>query len=456
MDNASHRARICCLDLDTFFVSVERLFRPELNGKPVVVGAVPGTRGVVAAASYEVRAFGVRSGMLIAEAYRLASHAIYLSGRHGEYSKYASRVKEILERYTPIVRTASIDEYFLDFRWCEGLYRQASDADGDATIERVVREMCQVIRDEVGLPASAGVATSRPVAKMASNVAKPAGVRMVRFGEERAFVEPLTCRKWPGIGPVADERLREAGIHTLGQLLAVSERSREHSLAASVRRVVSAEGESSLGRDRPAFREHDPEGLTVGSISNESTFGHDVDDLHAIQDRLRSLCERVCWRARQRGILARTITLKLRYADFETLTRACTIKATNVESRVLACVKELFRDNYDGHRQVRLLGIALSGLEECFQLELPFEEAARPPMQKAIDAVRERFGYEAIRLGLAESSRRGRPVPTRPSVTRPRRGELPLTPALLRSSLKGSSPRLKFWKRLPPPSRVRC
>ena len=397
------KARICCLDLDTFFVSVERLFRPDLIGKPVVVGALPGSRGVVTAASYQVREFGVRSGMPIADAYRLAPNAIYVSGRHRDYGEHARKVKEILERYTPIVRTASIDEYFLDFRHCEGMYRQDGDRDGDATIERVVREVCQAIKNEVGLPASAGIASSRPVAKMASNAAKPAGVRMVRAGEERAFVEPLPCRKWPGIGPVAEQRLREADMLTLGELLSVPESSREGSLAASVRSVVSGETENELGRDRPAFREHDPEGLTLGSISNESTFGHDVGDLQAIADRLCSLCERVCWRARQRHIFARTITLKLRYADFETLTRARTIKATNAEKRVLTCVKQLFRDNHDGKRQVRLLGIALSGLEEATgQLELPFDENARPHIGNAIDAVRERFGYDAISLGISQ------------------------------------------------------
>ena len=400
MGKPSPTARICCLDLDTFFVSVERLFRPDLIGKPVVVGALPGSRGVVTAASYEVREFGVRSGMSIADAYRLAPHAIYLSGRHGEYGEYARKVKLILERYTPIVRTASIDEYFLDFRQCEGMYRRDGDRDGDATIERVVREVCQAIKDELGLPASAGIGTSRPIAKIASGVAKPSGVRMVRAGEERAFVEPLPCRRWPGIGPVAEARLLEVGIHTLGQLLAAPADYGEESLAASVRRVVCAEAETELGRDRPAFREHDPEGLTLGSISNESTFGHDVGDLQAIADRLRSLCERVCWRARQRNIVARTITLKLRYADFETLTRARTIKATNTEQRVLALVTQLFRDNYDGRREVRLVGIALSGLEEgTGQLELPFDRLARPDIGSAMDAVRERFGYDAIHLG---------------------------------------------------------
>jgi len=204
----------------------------------VVVGALPGSRGVVTAASYELRALGVRSGMPIAEAYRLAPNAVYLSGRHGEYSKYAGQVKVILERYTPIVRTASIDEYFLDFQQCEGLYRRSGDVDDDATIERVVRQVCQAIQDEVGLPASSGIATSQPIAKMASNVDKPAGVRMVRAGEERTFVEPLPCRRWPGIGPVADERLRNAVILTLGQLLVVPEKSREGSLAKAVRRAL--------------------------------------------------------------------------------------------------------------------------------------------------------------------------------------------------------------------------
>lgn len=401
----SQQARICCLDLDTFFVSVERLFRPELMGKPVVVGALPGSRGVVTAASYEVRAFGVRSGMPIAEAVRLAPDAIYVSGRHGQYSKYAGQVKAILERYTPIVRTASIDEYFLDFRQCEAMHRQPGDVDDNATIERTVRQICQTILQEVGLPASAGIATSRPVAKIASNVAKPAGVRMVRAGDERAFVEPLACRKWPGIGPVAEERLRQAGVLTLGHLLAQPARSPEAGLAAAVERVVSCQVDHELGRDRPAFREHDPEGLTVGSISNESTFGHDIGDLQVVTDRLRSLCERVCWRARRRNIFARTITLKLRYADFDTLTRARTLKATHAEKQVFACVLQLFRDNYDGQREVRLLGIALSGLQEApQQLELPFEQAAPryadQAIHRAVDTVRERFGYDAIRLGL--------------------------------------------------------
>jgi DNA polymerase-4 len=402
MTSPRPKARICCLDLDTFFVSVERLYRPELIGKPVVIGALPGNRGVVTAASYEVREFGVHSGMPIAEAYRRAPRAIYLPGRHGQYTKYAAKVKAILERYAPIVRTASIDEFFLDFRGCESVYRTDCDRDDDATIERVVRAMRRSIQDELGLPASAGVAASRPIAKMASGSAKPAGVLMVRAGHEYQFVAGLPVRRWPGIGPVAAQRLQSEGIETLGQLLTLS----QGGMVESVRQAVFPVTADSLGRERPAFREHDPRGLTLGSISNESTFAADIGDLQAICDRLCSLCERVCWRVRQRNVLARTITLKLRYADFETLTRSCTVAPTSAEDVVFGCARKLFLANYDHRRRVRLLGVCLSNLvERQRQLLLPFEAEGLAKVGNAIDAVRDRFGYDAIHLGKQKGSR---------------------------------------------------
>src|SRR5688572_12145724 len=171
--------RICCLDLDTFFVSVERLLDPSLVGKPVVVGGRPGQRGVVTAASYEVRAFGVRSGMSLTKAYELAPHAVFLPTRHGIYGEYATRVRHIAESYTPVSQVASIDEMFLDFSGCENLYFVSGDASPDATIERVVRKMTDEIQERVGLPASAGIATSRSVAKVASGCAKPRGVLQI-------------------------------------------------------------------------------------------------------------------------------------------------------------------------------------------------------------------------------------------------------------------------------------
>lgn len=188
-------ARICCLDLDTFFVSVERLFDPNLVGRPVVVGGLPGQRGVVTAASYEVRAFGVKSGMSMAEAVRLCPQAVFLPTRHGVYGPFAERVRAVLERYTPEVQTASIDEFFLDFRGCEGLLRQPSDPDDDATILRVVDRMRQEIADEVGLPASAGIGATRAVAKIASGLAKPRGTVLVPPDQARAVLGPLTGKQ---------------------------------------------------------------------------------------------------------------------------------------------------------------------------------------------------------------------------------------------------------------------
>src|SRR5688572_8208952 len=188
--------RICCLDLDTFFVSVERLLDPALVGKPVVVGGSPGQRGVVTAASYEVRAFGVRSGMSLTRAAELAPHAIYLPTRHGVYEGYASRVRELARDYTPVAQVASIDEMFLDFSGCERLYHRPADASPDATIERVVRQLTDDIQARIGLPSSAGIGTSRSIAKVASGVAKPRGVRLVPAGQEAAFLAPLPVRKF--------------------------------------------------------------------------------------------------------------------------------------------------------------------------------------------------------------------------------------------------------------------
>src|SRR6187551_1734413 len=207
--------RICCLDLDTFFVSVERLLDPRLVGKPVVVGGLPGQRGVVTAASYEVRAYGVRSGMSLKRAVELAPDAVFLPTRHGVYGDYAARVRRIAEDYTPVSQVASIDEMFLDFSGCENLYRAAADSGPDFTIERVVRNLTNEIKDRVGLPSSAGIATSRSVAKVASGLAKPRGVLMVPAGSELALLGPLPVRKFPGIGPVAEQKLLAIGLCTL-------------------------------------------------------------------------------------------------------------------------------------------------------------------------------------------------------------------------------------------------
>jgi DNA polymerase-4 len=429
VDKAPPKARLCCLDLDTFFVSVERLLDPSLVGKPVVVGGTR-QRGVVTAASYEVRALGVHSGMPTAEAVRLAPNAIFLPTRHGVYSPYSARVRKILERYSPEVHTASIDEFFLDFAGCETLYAEPQDGDPDATIERVVWQMRDSVHSELGLPSSAGIGATRAVAKIASGLAKPAGVVLVRVGDEERRFASLPVRKVPGIGPVTESRLVAAGIETVGELLGLRPgplHARFARTADSVRRALDPSTGSRLGRDRPAFLELGSQHETMGSISNERTFSADIGDREALDRQLLALCERVCWRARKRETRARTVTLKLRYADFKTLTRARTLaQPTNEEQRVFATVRGLLKRAWTRKAPIRLVGVALSSLSgPSLQLALFGGESQPRSIGPAIDVVRARFGYDAIRLGATGKTRWLEQRPAAPG-SRARKGhELP-------------------------------
>jgi DNA polymerase-4 len=398
--------RICCLDLDTFFVSVERLLDPSLVGKPVVVGGLPGQRGVVTAASYEVRMFGVRSGMSLKSAVELAPHAVYLPTRHGIYGEYATRVREIAENYTPVSQVASIDEMFLDFSGCENLYFEAGDSSPDFTIERVVRALTKEIRARVGLPSSAGIATSRSVAKVASGLAKPAGVLLVPARTELAFLGPLPVRKLPGIGPVAEQKLQAIGVTTLAGVANAPVQTLRRIFGAwaePIQRSCRGQGMHELGRERPAFQEFDPSGGTVGSISNERTFREDVRDPSCIESMLCSLAERVCWRARKRGVKARTVTLKLRYADFQTLQRSRTITPTCSELELYPVIRELFDRLRTRRTAIRLLGIALSNLRPYDEQLSLFDQGE--PLHRAMDGIRKRYGYDALRIALAEAER---------------------------------------------------
>jgi DNA polymerase-4 len=406
----SAAARICCLDLDTFFVSVERILDPSLDGKPVIVGGLPGSRGVVTACSYEVRACGVKSGMSLTEAARLAPGAIFLPGHFHEYTDYAERVRVIAQSYTPESRVASIDELYLDFSGCELVYESAEDADHDATIARVCRKIQTRIRDEVGLPASCGIGAYKTIAKVASGLAKPAGVLLVKAGTEAAFLAPLPVRKLPGIGPVAEEKLHDRGLFTLGEVARAplaELRKVFGAWAESIHAHVNGRGLAALGRDRPAFREHDPEGETVGSISNERTFSRDLSRRHDIETRLAALTERVCWRARKRGVKARTISLKVRFTDFRTISRAKTIAPTNHEREVYPAVLDLLEvaRRFEARRKnlpIRLLGIQLSNLGFYDdQLEL-FEPDGR--LYGALDEIREKFGFDAVKSASALSA----------------------------------------------------
>jgi len=395
--------RICCLDLDTFFVSVERLLDPTLKGKPVVVGGRPGQRGVVTSASYEVRALGVRSGMSLKQAFELAPDAVYLPTRHGLYGDYAARVRRIAEGYTPVSQVASIDEMFLDFSGCESLYAAPGDSGPDFTIERVVRRLTDEIEHSVGLPSSAGIATSRSIAKVASGRAKPRGVLMVPAGGELGFLGPLPVRKFPGIGPVAEQKLHAIGLTTLAGVASAPLAALRRIFGAwaePIQRACRGQGAHELGRERPAFQEYDPAGSAVGTISNERTFREDVRDPACIDSMLCSLCERVCWRARKRQVKARTVSLKLRYADFETLLRSRTITPTCSELELYPVIRDLFARARKRRTAIRLLGICLSNLRPYAQQLSLFDHTE--PLHRAVDLVRQRYGYESLRIALAE------------------------------------------------------
>jgi DNA polymerase IV len=400
--------RLCCLDLDTFFVSVERLLDPSLVGKPVIIGGLPGQRGVVTSASYEVRSRGVRSGMSLTRAAALAKGAVFLPTRHGIYEAYSERVREVAREYTPVAQVASIDEMFLDFSGCERLYQRPGDADADATIERIVWQLTDDIQRRVGLPASAGIATSRSVAKVASTVAKPRGVRLVRAGAEAAFLAPLPVRRFPGIGPVAERELQDAGVMTLGDLTKAPAAVLQRifgAYAGAIARGSLGLGPHELGRERPAFHEYDPSGAAVGSISNERTFREDVRDAACIEAMLCALCDRVCWRARKRGVAARTITLALRYADFQTLRRSRSLAAPSCSERELyPVVMKLFAQARTRSLPVRLLGLALSRLVPC-GAQLPLFEGDAS-LHDVVDGVRQRYGFDMLRVALGAANRR--------------------------------------------------
>lgn len=397
---------MCCLDLDTFFVSVERLLDPRLRDRPVVVGGPRGGRGVVTSASYEARAFGIRSGMSIREASeRAPADAAFVAGHHEAHSDYSRRARAIVERFSPVVVAASIDEHYLDFRGCERLYRRAGDTDDDATILRVVREMTATIDRELGLPASAGIASSKSMAKVASNLAKPHGVLLVAAGTEATTLAPLPVRKLPGIGPVAEARLAEVGMLTLGQVAAAPDallRRIFGAHAAGIRAASRGEGADELGPERPAFREHDPRGAISGSISNERTFVESGRD--TALEVLSALCERVGSRARKRGALAGQLTLKLRYTDFETLSRGRTITPTSVDGELHRVALELYREARTRDLRIRLLGIALAKLRHE-GVQVPLFDAGERRCE-AVDRVRDRFGYHAVHLATSLGRRR--------------------------------------------------
>ena len=380
------------VDMDAFFVSVELLRDPSLVGRPVVVGG-RGARGVVAAASYEARAYGVHSAMPSVRAQRLCPQAIFLPGDHARYAEVSASVMAIFESFTPLVEPLSLDEAFLDVRGSRRLH-------GDApTIAAAIRRR---VLDEEGLRCSVGVAPNKFLAKLASEAAKPKaspqgprpgpGVVVVAPGEELAFLHPLPVQALWGVGPATLAKLSRLGVSTVADLARVP-------LAGLCGAVGDAHGrhlhELAQGIDRrPVVRDQ-----RAKSIGHEETYPHDHHTRDTIEPELVRMADAIATRLRRAGVAGRTLTLKIRFHDFTTITRAATLPEAVDSTPPIARAAKALLAGVDPSPGVRLVGLSASGLVEDPVRQLSLDDAADahwPEVDVTIDAIRARFGDRAI------------------------------------------------------------
>lgn len=384
------------VDMDAFFVSVEELFDPSLKGKPVVVGGKPDQRGVVSAASYAARKYGVHSAMPLRTAYKLCPHAIFVDGHPARYKEYSGRVLEVLRAFSPQVSMASIDEAYLDITGAERLHGPPLEA---------AHKLHQRIKAATNLNNSIGVGTSRLLAKICSDQAKPNGVLWILPGMEARFLRPLDVRKIPGVGKVTEKSLHSLGIRKIGDLAALDTEFLEQRFGKwGLALAGKAQGLDAGGW----FEGEVGEGDEPKSVSHETTFDTDTADAVLLEATLVRLSEMVATRLRDYRLWARTVQIKLRYHDFSTYTRARTLDhATQLDIDLLEASRQLFRENWNG-RRVRLLGVQASGLQgEEGQVSL-LEEDKNQRWKNALSAVdRIRGRYGAGSVSLASSMKGG-------------------------------------------------
>lgn len=382
---ASTFRQILHVDMDAFYVSVEELENPSLRGKAVIVGGDPDRRGVVAAASYEARKFGVHSAQPLHTARRLCPHAIFLQGHYEKYREYSRAIYAILGEMTPLVEMVSVDEAYLDMTGCERLHGPLL-----AAADSLVRK----IKQRTGLNCSVGASTSCLVSKIASDQAKPHGLLYVVPGSEAQFLAPLPVRRMPGIGRVTEPRLRALGIETIGDL----QRLNPEELKSHFGRF----GEWLYLRARGKDLNERIEANGPQSISHETTFETDTCDREELERTLSYLAQRVGRRLREHQLFARTVGLKLRYADFQTFTRDISLREpTNVDSVIYEHVRHLFHCTFNPQWKVRLLGVRVSKLETtAFQTSLldAAQTAKISQLLKAADQVRKRYGFDALQM----------------------------------------------------------
>jgi DNA polymerase-4 len=389
------------LDLDAFYASVEQLDDPGLRGRPVIVGGTSG-RGVVCAASYEARRFGVRSAMPTARARRLCPDGVFLPPRFDRYAALSERIFEIYRRYTPLVEPLSLDEAFLDVSASRALHG------GGADIARAIKAE---VRGTCGLAVSAGIAEVKLAAKIATDLGKPDGLVEVSPGGVAAFLAPLPVSRLWGVGRVTEEALRAIGIGTIGDLA----RTPELALAAAV-------GASHARGLRALAQGEDPREVVpdeaAKSLGSEDTFGEDLRDRAALERELLAQAARVGRRLRAAGLAGHVVTLKVKYSDFAAITRRTTLARPTDDDHAIADAARRLLDRADLSRPVRLTGISVSGFADAAergQLDLFGAEPAAPPederrraLNAAVDRLADRFGDGTVRpADLAGKPRRG-------------------------------------------------
>ena len=376
------------IDMDAFFVGVERVVNPKLIGRPVIVGGTPEQRGVVASASYEARKFGVHSAMPTAAALKLCPEAIVVSGSMGLYGRASKAVMHIVKRYAPVIEPVSVDECYADMTGTKKLFGDTVD---------IGAKMLKEIKNELRLEATVGVAGNRLVSKVASQMAKPKGLMEVMLGFEGRFLAPLKVKRLPGVGPATAKRLNYLNIHKLGELADIN----ISQLRIAFGRVIGylLHLRSNGIDDTPVFSREN-----VKSVGHEVTFTSDTGDLDELLRRLCRLVERGAFRLRKLGVAAKTVSVKIRYADFVDVAREVTVQqVTDIDTELAFIAKNLLKSMYTRRTLVRLIGVRFSNLTGFRGQMLLFDPNGinrKGILMQTVDTVRDCYGFEAIRLGI--------------------------------------------------------
>lgn len=377
-------------------MSVELLSRPELVGKPVIVGGSPNSRGVVCSASYEARKFGVRSAMPCFKAHKLCPQAVFISQGMSDYGFYSQKIKEVFLEFTPLVEMASLDEAYLDLRGTEKLWGNALQA---------VEKIRERIKEQTNLPCSFGIGRNKLVAKISSDMGKPNGLFWVPLGLEKDFLGSLELKKIPGIGKETISKLNRITIRKVSDLTELS--------AVEARQILGPHGAELRERCLGDFDSTVSPQRSIKSVSHERTFDQDIDDEEKLLKTISWLCEKTASRLRVKKKQAYTVTVKLKTADFKIRTISQTLSfATDSDQLILKTAKELFLKKWNSKDSLRLLGVGCSNLiAQDQEIQLFAEEEGlenEKRLNSAVDALREKYGFDSLGRASSVSPRKNK------------------------------------------------